>query len=83
MPDPQVTTRDQWLAARNIFHTYSCFQRGIDLLNGTYNWLDLTALWRQEDWEQPAGLGKDPAAGWVRRHDEYEPDFIGGTNAPE
>ena len=66
-----------------IFHTYSCFERGIDLLNGTYNWLDLTALGRQEDWEQPAGRGKDPALSWVRRHDEYEPDVIGGTNAPE
>ena len=60
-----------------IFHTYSCFERGIDLLNGTYNWLDLTALGRQEDWEQPAGRGKDPALSWVRRHDEYEPDVIG------
>jgi predicted dithiol-disulfide oxidoreductase (DUF899 family) len=54
-----------------IFHTYSCFQRGIDLLNGTYNWLDLTALGRQEAWEQPAGRG-DLALGWVRRNDEYE-----------
>ena len=40
-----------------VFHTYSCHERGIDLLNGTYNWLDLTALGRQEDWEQPAGRG--------------------------
>ena len=53
-----------------VFHTYSCFQRGIDLLNGTYNWLDLTALGRQEDWEQPAGRG-DAAQSWVRRRDEY------------
>jgi predicted dithiol-disulfide oxidoreductase (DUF899 family) len=55
-----------------VFHTYSCFERGIDLLNGTYNWLDLTARGRQEEWEQPAGRG-DPALGWVRRRDEYEP----------
>jgi predicted dithiol-disulfide oxidoreductase (DUF899 family) len=56
-----------------VFHTYSCFQRGIDLLNGTYNWLDLTALGRQETWERPAGRGGDEAQSWVRRHDEYEP----------
>jgi predicted dithiol-disulfide oxidoreductase (DUF899 family) len=66
-----------------VFHSYSCFARGIDLLNGTYNWLDLTALGRQEDCEQPAGRGKDPALGWVRRHDEYQPDVIGGSNAAE
>jgi len=53
-----------------VFHTYSCFQRGIDLLNGTYNWLDLTARGRQEAWEEPAGRGDD-ALSWVRRHDEY------------
>ena len=66
-----------------VFHTYSCYARGIDLLNGTYNWLDLTALGRQEDWEQPAGRGKDPALSWVRRHDEYDPDVTGGTSSPK
>jgi predicted dithiol-disulfide oxidoreductase (DUF899 family) len=55
-----------------IYHTYSCYERGIDLLNGTYNWLDLTARGRQEDWEQPPGRGDDPALSWLRRHDEYE-----------
>jgi hypothetical protein len=32
-----------------IFHTYSTYQRGLDLLIGTYNYLDLTPLGRQED----------------------------------
>jgi predicted dithiol-disulfide oxidoreductase (DUF899 family) len=59
-----------------IFHTYSCYERGIDLLNGTYNWLDLTARGRQEDWEQPPGRGDDPALSWLRRHDEYVPGVI-------
>jgi predicted dithiol-disulfide oxidoreductase (DUF899 family) len=54
-----------------IFHTYSCFERGIDMLNGTYQWLDLTARGRQEDWEQPPGRSDSPAQSWVRRHDEY------------
>jgi predicted dithiol-disulfide oxidoreductase (DUF899 family) len=43
-----------------VFHTYSCFERGIDQLNGTYNWLDLTARGRQEDWEQPPGRADGP-----------------------
>lgn len=59
-----------------IFHTYSCYGRGIDLLNGTYNWLDLTARGRQEDWEQPPGRSDGPAMSWLRRHDEYEPTDI-------
>jgi predicted dithiol-disulfide oxidoreductase (DUF899 family) len=56
-----------------VFHTYSSYARGGDILIGTYNWLDLTARGRQEDWEQPPGRGDDPALSWVRRHDEYEP----------
>jgi predicted dithiol-disulfide oxidoreductase (DUF899 family) len=54
-----------------IFHTYSSYARGGDLLIGTYNWLDLTALGRQEDWEQPPGRADGPFMSWVRRHDEY------------
>jgi predicted dithiol-disulfide oxidoreductase (DUF899 family) len=38
-----------------IFHTYSTFARGTDVIVGTYSWLDLTALGRQEDWEEPKG----------------------------
>jgi predicted dithiol-disulfide oxidoreductase (DUF899 family) len=32
-----------------VFHTYSSYARGTDLVAGTYNWLDLTARGRQED----------------------------------
>ncbi|RKT55188.1 DUF899 domain-containing protein [Saccharothrix australiensis] len=64
-----------------VFHTYSCYSRGIDLLNGTYNWLDLTARGRQEDWEQPPGRGHDPFMGWLRRHDEYRPEELRGETA--
>lgn len=35
-----------------IFHTYSTTARGVDILLGTYNYLDLTPLGRQEDWEK-------------------------------
>lgn len=38
-----------------IFHTYSTFARGTDQLGGSYTFLDLTALGRQEEWEEPKG----------------------------
>jgi predicted dithiol-disulfide oxidoreductase (DUF899 family) len=38
-----------------VFHTYSTFGRGAEMLGGSYYWLDLTALGRQEDWEEPKG----------------------------
>jgi len=56
----------------NIFHTYSTYARGNDLLLGTYNYLDLTPLGRQEDWEEPPGRSNTPAQGWVRLHDTYD-----------
>lgn len=36
----------------HIFHTYSTSGRGVDILLGTYNYLDLTPLGRQEEWEE-------------------------------
>jgi predicted dithiol-disulfide oxidoreductase (DUF899 family) len=39
----------------DIFHTYSTFGRGAEWLGGSYAWLDLTALGRQEEWEEPKG----------------------------
>jgi len=55
-----------------VFHTYSSYARGLDLLAGTYNWLDLTALGRQEDWEEPAGRSDGGPQHWLRRHDQYD-----------
>jgi predicted dithiol-disulfide oxidoreductase (DUF899 family) len=55
-----------------VFHTYSSYGRGLDLLLGTYNWLDLTARGRQEDFEEPPGRSNVPFMGWLRRHDEYD-----------
>ena len=57
-----------------IFHTYSTYARGADLLAGTYNYLDLTALGRQEDWEEPPGRSDSPFLAWVRHHDRYGDD---------
>jgi predicted dithiol-disulfide oxidoreductase (DUF899 family) len=39
----------------NVFHTYSTYGRGAEMLGGSYYWLDLTALGRQEEWEEPKG----------------------------
>ncbi len=38
-----------------IFHTYSAYGRGTEYIGNTYTLLDLTALGRQEDWEEPKG----------------------------
>jgi predicted dithiol-disulfide oxidoreductase (DUF899 family) len=47
-----------------IFHTYSAYARGIDILNTAYNYLDLVPKGRDE-------TGYDFPMTWVRRHDEY------------
>jgi predicted dithiol-disulfide oxidoreductase (DUF899 family) len=48
-----------------IFHTYSCYARGLDLLNGAYNYMDLAPKGRDED-----GLPYTQA--WLRRRDQYD-----------
>jgi len=59
-----------------VFHTYSTFARGIEQTGGTHYLLDLTALGRQEDWEQPPGrataFGAKAGSPEVRYHDEYD-----------
>lgn len=47
-----------------IFHTYSCYSRGLDMLNGAYHYLDLVPQGRDE-----ASLSYPMA--WVRLHDQY------------
>lgn len=44
----------------NVFHTYSTFARGTEMLGGAYSILDLTALGRQEEWEEPKGRAAAP-----------------------
>ncbi len=48
-----------------IFHTYSSYARGIDMLNGTYHYLDLVPKGRDED------RLEFPQA-WVQYHDKYK-----------
>jgi predicted dithiol-disulfide oxidoreductase (DUF899 family) len=53
----------------SVFHTYSSYARGLDILIGAYNFLDFAPKGRNE-----AGLPWGMA--WVRRHDEYQPQPI-------
>jgi predicted dithiol-disulfide oxidoreductase (DUF899 family) len=39
----------------DVFHTYSSYARGAEMTGGSYYFLDLTPLGRQEDWEEPEG----------------------------
>jgi len=44
-----------------VFHTYSAYEEGTELLHGTLNYLDLTPLGRQDG----------PGSPWLRHHDKY------------
>jgi len=52
-----------------IFHTYSSYARGLDILVGAYNYLDLVPKGRDED-------GFNFPMAWVRHHDKYEEGYI-------
>jgi len=62
MPGASVFYKD---ASGQVFHTYSAYARGLDILVGAYNLLDLTPKGRDE-----ADLPWTMA--WVRHHDRYE-----------
>ncbi len=47
-----------------IFHTYSCFARGLDMMNAAYHYLDLTPLGRHEE-------GLPYPMDWLRLRDRY------------
>jgi predicted dithiol-disulfide oxidoreductase (DUF899 family) len=46
-----------------IYHTYSTYERGLDMLNVAYHYMDLVPKGRDE--------GPDHLGGWLRRRDEY------------
>ena len=52
-----------------IYHTYSSYERGLDILVGTYNILDLVPKGRDEQ-----GLAHSMA--WVRHHDKYDGGYF-------
>jgi predicted dithiol-disulfide oxidoreductase (DUF899 family) len=47
----------------SVFHTYSAYARGIDMVNVAYHYLDLAPKGRDEAGDGPA---------WLRRHDKYD-----------
>ncbi len=47
-----------------VFHTYSCYARGLDMLNGAYHYMDLTPKGRDED-------GLPHTMAWLQRRDQY------------
>ena len=69
-PGISVFYRDE---AGDIFHTYSCFARGLDMMNVAYHYLDLTPLGRHED-------GLPYPMDWVRLRDQYQPAPAGAAS---
>jgi len=61
LPGVSVFYKDD---AGDIFHTYSTYGRGVEVMMGTYNMLDLTPKGRDER----EGHGME----WVRHHDRYD-----------
>ncbi|HET9904243.1 MAG TPA: thioredoxin family protein [Xanthobacteraceae bacterium] len=61
LPGLSVFYKDE---AGRVFHTYSTYARGGDILIGAHNFLDLT----------PKGRNETAIMDWVKRHDEYEAD---------
>jgi predicted dithiol-disulfide oxidoreductase (DUF899 family) len=59
LPGISVFARD----GAEVFHTYSAHARGIEVVNGAYQWIDLVPNGRDE--KETGGMG------WLRRRDEY------------
>ena len=56
----------------NVFRTYFVNNRGDEKMGGTWSYLDITALGRQEVWEDsPEGYPQSPPYAWWHWHDEY------------
>ena len=70
---------DQWHGTNvffrdgeQVFRTYFINNRGDEQMGNTWNYLDITALGRQEVWEDsPAGYPQSPPYGWINWHDNY------------
>ena len=63
LPGVSVFAKDD---AGDVFHTYSTYGRGVEVMMGTYRMLDLTPKGRDEQ-------GLAHTMQWVRHHDRYEP----------
>jgi predicted dithiol-disulfide oxidoreductase (DUF899 family) len=57
-----------------VFRTYFVNNRGDEAMGSTWSYLDITALGRQEQWEDsPAGYPQTPPYQWWNYHDAYGP----------
>jgi len=57
----------------NIYRTYFIDARGDEKMGNPWAYLDITALGRQEEWEDsPEGYPQTPPYQWWRRHNEYD-----------
>jgi predicted dithiol-disulfide oxidoreductase (DUF899 family) len=65
-PGASVFYKDE---AGDVFHTYSTYTRGLDILVGVYNFLDLAPKGRDED-------GLAFSMSWVRHHDRYADGYV-------
>ena len=70
-PGVSVFYKDE---AGDVFHTYSTYGRGVEVMMGTYRLLDLTPKGRDEE-------GLQYTMAWVRHHDRYEPAPAQGVPA--
>ena len=61
LPGISVFARDE---KGSVFHTYSCYARGLDMLNGAYHYLDLVPKGRDEE-------GLPGTMSWLKHHDRY------------
>jgi predicted dithiol-disulfide oxidoreductase (DUF899 family) len=61
-------------AAGNVYHTYSSYARGLDILVGAYNWLDMAPKGRDEE-------GLKHGMAWVRHHDKYPKEMVEGAGS--
>ncbi|WGS20627.1 MULTISPECIES: thioredoxin family protein [unclassified Bradyrhizobium] len=66
VPGISVFYRDE---TGDVFHTYSTFARGLDMMNAAYHYLDLTPLGRHEE-------GLPYPMDWVRLRDQYQPSPV-------
>jgi predicted dithiol-disulfide oxidoreductase (DUF899 family) len=63
-----------------IFRTYFIDKRGDEVMGGTWAYLDMTALGRQEEWEDsPDGYPQTKPYGWWNLHYEYEAAALSGA----
>jgi predicted dithiol-disulfide oxidoreductase (DUF899 family) len=61
LPGISVFARDE---KASVYHTYSCYARGLDMLNGAYHYLDLVPKGRDEG-------GLPGTMSWLKHHDRY------------